>query len=152
MAFVLLLTALAAVAVLSVATALAWPSVRAPLAAEPPPFGQDAAAWGTWRERFERRDDVAFQSHAALGAALCTIVCDPLGSSLQWLKAAAHARNPEEVARSAQGLRTAAQRIDSTAKLAEVLCPLLADGFRGESQRHALEQAGITCPAGDVSP
>jgi hypothetical protein len=138
--------------VLSVATVLAWPSVRAPLAAEPPPFGQGAAAWGAWRERFERRDDVAFQSHAVFGAALCTIVCDPSGSGLQWLKAAAHARNAEEVARSAQGLRTAAQRSASETRLAEVLCPLITVDFRGENQRLALEQAGIPCPARDVSP
>lgn len=150
--FASLLAALAAVAVLSVATVLAWPGVRAPLAAEPPPFGQDAAAWRAWRERFERRDDVAFQSHAAFGTALCTIVCDSLGSSLQWLKAAAHARNPDELARSAQGLRTAAQRSDSSTRLAEALCPLITVDFRGENQRLALDQAGIPCPAGDVWP
>jgi hypothetical protein len=98
-----------------------------------------------WLSTFKQRDEIAFPVHAALGNVLSALDCDPLVSGLQWLKAAAHARSPAEIALTSSGLQNAAQRLGSSQALADRLCRFVARGYAGANQREVAEQAGVVC-------
>jgi hypothetical protein len=98
-----------------------------------------------WLIRIKEQDDVAFPAHALLGAVFRVAGCNAAASGLQWLKAAAHARNPGEVEQSVAGLRSAAQCLGSVAALAERLCPLVHGGYANVRQRRAVDGAGLGC-------
>jgi hypothetical protein len=81
-----------------------------------------------------------------MGRALAALGCAPAAIGLQWLKAAAHARNEAEIEQASGGLRQASERGGAHA-LAERLCPYVADSYVGPAQQAAAEQAGLACGA-----
>ncbi len=101
----------------------------------------------TWLSALKQHDGIAFPVHAALGTVLSMLNCDPAASGLQWLKAAAHARSPAEIALTSRGLRDAAQRLGSSQAPTDRLCSFVTRGYAGTSQRQAVEQAGLVCPS-----
>src|SRR4051794_33975044 len=88
-----------------------------------------------WLMEVKERDEFAYPLHVALGTMLCWIRCEPTASGVQWLKAAAHARTPEDVARAAAGLRQASQRFTTPQVLADQLCSYVPRGFARPAQQ-----------------
>jgi hypothetical protein len=91
------------------------------------------------------RDEVSFTAHATLGTALDALGCDAGATGLQWLKAAAHARDAGDVARAGDGLQVAARRLGSTQALTMRLCPYVSRGYVNSNQKQAAELAGLSC-------
>jgi hypothetical protein len=85
---------------------------------------------------------LAYPTHAALG----TVFRDgsPSRSASQWLKAASHARGPDEIRRAGAGIAAALRRSPPTDHLDLDVCMAALGG--AESVRAAVEQAGVTCP------
>lgn len=100
-----------------------------------------------WLERQSRRDAVAYPIHAALGTILNAVGSSPVGASIQWYKAAAHARTADEVERAAHGIMAARQRDPDGESVDAALCaPIVRRGAR-VTQVAAMGQAGLPCGA-----
>jgi len=86
---------------------------------------------------------LAYPTHAALGTVFRYI--SPEHSAAQWLKAASHARGPEDISRAAAGIRAALQRAAPTDHLNLDVCMAALHGSL--SVQAAVREAGVSCPS-----
>jgi hypothetical protein len=100
-------------------------------------------------QRMTRDDQIAYTYHAALATALsATKRWSPAG--VQWFKAAAHARSPDQTLQATEGLARALQSGSEAENVASLICRL-ADRGAHDGQRAALAQAGEFCGAAAIS-
>src|SRR4051812_26858610 len=69
-----------------------------------------ALAFPTWLDQVAQRNGIAYPAHAALGIVLEQAKLSPAATSLQWFKAAAHARSDSELEQAARGISAALER------------------------------------------
>ncbi len=80
-------------------------------------LGQAAQAALEWKDR----DSIGYPAHALLAGTLERLGCSPYAVALQWLKAASHARGPDQQRRAATGLARQAARVGGGVPLAAFL-------------------------------
>jgi hypothetical protein len=101
-------------------------------------------------QRLTRSDHLAYPVHAALGRALNRAGRWPSSAGVQWLKALAHARSPEETVRAAEGIARAMQSDGEPGRVAAQLCSLASQGATAQ-QRAALALAADFCGGRAIS-
>lgn len=99
-----------------------------------------------WVRPVKENDAIAYPAHVLLGTVLQATGCTPAATAVQWLKAAAHARTPDEVAQAAAGIREARARGDLTTEAdRQRLCAYVRGPDVRPEQRAALAQADLNC-------
>jgi hypothetical protein len=73
-------------------------------------------------ESFTERDDLAYPFHRALGIVFGLAPATAEAAAVQWLKAASHARSPDEMARAVRGMMQARDRAGDPATVTARLC------------------------------
>lgn len=93
--------------------------------------------------RVRESDRARFVAHAGLGTVILPF--DAERSAAQWVRAAAHATTPRQIAISAAGLAEVrdTDRFDRAAERS--VCNLVGGGIEGERQRATVARAGLTC-------
>jgi hypothetical protein len=86
---------------------------------------------------------LAYPTHAALGGVFR--ILSPSRSANQWLKAASHARSPDDVRRAGDGIAAALRRSPPLDHLDLDVCTVAAQGSPGVQA--AVRQAGLACPS-----
>jgi len=87
-----------------------------------------------WLDGLTRRSRIAYPAHAAVGTVLEVVHASPAATSMQWFKAAAHARSEPELERAAQGITDALARDDENDRARRTLCTVSALGNAGQNQ------------------
>lgn len=95
--------------------------------------------------RVRESDRSRFVAHAGLGTVILPL--DAERSAAQWVRAAAHATTPRQIALSAAGLAEARDFGHFDQAATRSVCNLVAGGVQGDRQRAALARAGVACPA-----
>lgn len=98
-----------------------------------------------WVRAVKERDEIAFPAHLLLARSLTTLGCSPEAIALQWIKAAAHARTPEDLATTRDGLRSTTSPAGVATRVADDLCRRLGSRYASQAQQATVEEAGIDC-------
>jgi hypothetical protein len=91
--------------------------------------------------RIKDRDEIAYPGHVLLARILAASRGSPTAVGLQWLKAAAHARNPADLDRAARGLDAAWERSQDPVAFARTLRRYVRPGEA--MQLRLLERHGV---------
>lgn len=89
-------------------------------------------------------DGIAYATHAALGSALNAVSISPQAATIQWLKAASHARSDAEVQRAGSGIERAVANSRSNRSVLQTICLIDEEGSPAVDQ--AVSAAHVTCP------
>ena len=90
------------------------------------------------------RDDIAYPAHVALASLLEVTQAAPTAVGLQWIKAAAHARDRDQLRRTATGLARAQRRAASLDEFWATLCPYIRTGDE-RLEVSVMERTGARC-------
>jgi hypothetical protein len=96
-----------------------------------------------WLESLTERNGVAFPAHAAVGTVFEKLNLSPAATSLQWFKAAAHARSESELEQAAHGISAALARDCDDSRAARTLCLLQPLG--NPAQRQLAQGLNLPC-------